>query len=113
MKIVNLKEFRSMPANTLYSEYEPCIIDGLKIKMDTMNCDFLLQEMVGNIDCDTHAQMFDLMHGGEFDLDFDCTERDGYFDKSQMFAVYEKKDLVGLIDRLQKCLQKEKNNENN
>jgi len=107
MKIVNLEEFRKLPAGTVFSKYEPCVFDGLMVKGDTWSHDFLYQDLIGNIEADGSKQYFEkceqMQAGFSADLDFDCLERDGLFEKDQLFAVYEPYDLEQLIGRLQKA----------
>ena len=52
---------------------------------------------------------FDKLHdalenGTSLDMDFRCSGRDGCFEKDQLFAVWEKKDVEMLISRLQECI---------
>ena len=107
MKIVNLETFRSLPNGTVFSKYEPCVFRGLKIKVDTWDGDFLYQDLIENIDC-ISSEYFDdkcdlAEAGGSIGLDFYCNDRDGLHEKGQLFAVYEKNDLTGLIKRLQEA----------
>lgn len=108
MKIVNLETFRSLPNGTVFSKYEPCYFDGLKIKVDTWDSDFLYQDLIGNIDADSTEDFTEKCDsasedGNSIPLDFQCSQRDGLFEKNQLFAVYEKDDLIGLIIRLEEC----------
>lgn len=107
MRIINLSEFIKMPKGTVYSKYAPCHFDGLMIKDD--NCtnqrDFYYQNLIGNVEnCSTGDFIqkceFALLHGLSISLDFDVVERDAMYFEDQLFAVYEKKDIEGLI----KCL---------
>jgi len=109
MKIVNLEVFRSLPDGTVFSKYNPCIIDGLRIKVETWECDFLYQDLVANIDADSTEDFMEKLFlteekGAAMRLDFDCSERDGLYETDQLFAIYEKEDVEGLIARLQQAL---------
>ncbi len=109
MKIVNLEEFRKLPAGTIYAKYEPCVFDGLDSKGDTLEVDFLYDGLIGNIEHDSSEDMFDkcqrMEKGESIGLDFDCTGRDGLFEESQLFAIYEKGDIEKLIGKLNRCLK--------
>ena len=41
--------------------------------------------------------------GNSFKLDFDCGERDGLYEDEELFAVYEKEDIVNFIRKLNFC----------
>lgn len=110
MKIVNLKKFRALPNGTVFSKYEPCVFRGLMIKVDICDSDFFYQNLICEIGANDTYDFFDkcndkMEQGESVDIYFDCTERDGLYDEDQLFAVYEKKDLDGLISRLQKAKQ--------
>lgn len=42
--------------------------------------------------------------GTSFKFDYDCLGRDGLLDDKQLFAVFEKEDVVMLIERLKKTV---------
>ena len=104
MKIVNLETFRSLPNGTVFSKYTPCVFSGLMIKVDTWDGDFLYQDLIENIDCESSEDFVDKCDlaeaGGSIGLDFYCNDRDGLHENDQLFAVYEENDLTGLINRL-------------
>lgn len=109
MKIINRKAFLGLPANTVFSKYEPCCFENLCIKGDTLPYDFTLQSIEDAIDCcgseDFANKLDDAEKNGiSLKMDFDCMARDGMFDENQLFAVWEKSDVVALIERLQKCV---------
>ncbi|MES4613543.1 hypothetical protein V2154_16630 [Ewingella sp. CoE-038-23] len=109
MKIINRKEFLDLPANTLFSKYEECSFGPIEIKGDTaVGIDFLSQQIADAID-DSSEDRFDILieaekSGSSFRMDLHCEYRDGFFDKDQLFAVWEKEDVKMLIDRLNECL---------
>ncbi len=111
MKIVDRKTFLAMPAGTLFSKYEPEVFGELCIKDESMPeiNDFIYQEIVNSIKCNGSFDMHLILNDAEkkgtsFQLDFDCTSRDGLFDSDQLFAVWEQNDVKALIDRLQEAL---------
>lgn len=102
MKIINKETFLKLPAKTIYSEYEPCIFDGLFVKGDTWPCDYLEQNIIGNVYCSSSEEFSRILvqseeTGHSFNLDFDCNGRNGLFDDKQLYAIYEKEDLENLI----------------
>ena len=113
MKIVNLEVFRKLPEGTIYSKYTPTVFDGLKIKGETWEYDFLYQELIGNIDANSSEEFNEICEKSQTEdidlpLDFDCYERDGLFEKNQLFAIYNEKDIEALINRLKKSTNYQK-----
>lgn len=109
MKIVNLTQFRALPALTLFSKYAPCYFEQLEIKGDTWETDFLTAQVADAIECDGSDDFSKkLDHATEtvcsLKMDFNSWARDGCFDKDQLFAVWEADDLKGLIARITECL---------
>jgi hypothetical protein len=112
MKIVDLKTFRSLPNNTVFSKYEPCILGELKIKGKTWEVDFVASSIADAIAQSGSVEFTDLLESAEHDgislaMDFDSEMRDGCFEDKQLFAVWEETDVRKLIERLKLCLPKE------
>lgn len=111
MKIVDLKTFLSLPAETLFSKYEPCLFDAICIKGDTIGAnDFCYQPIADAILCDDSSDFVDVLFDAEvnrssFSLDLDCQMRDGFFVDTQLFAVWEPNDVAALIERLKMVTQ--------
>lgn len=109
MRIVNLKEFRAMPNGTVFMKYKPEFFESLQVKGDTWDYDFISAEITNEIECSGSEEMDFILGKAELDssysitLDFDCGGRDGLFDEEQLFAVYEQKDIDGLINKLKGC----------
>ena len=111
MKIVNKIEFYTLPEGTLYSDYEPCIFTSLKVKKSTLYSenkpiDFIYESLIGNIDAESSNHFVNMLYDAEekktsLPLDFECEERDGLYEDSQLFAIYEKQDLENFIQKLQ------------
>lgn len=109
MKIVNLQTFRSLPANTVFSKYEPCCFDDLCIKGETLDHDFLVQQISDSIECSGSDEFADKLFraadtGESVSFDFDCEGRDGLYEDDQLYAVWEPDDVRALIERLSQCL---------
>lgn len=109
MRIVNRKEFLSMPSGTVYSHYMPQVSEGLMIKGDTWTNDWLYQDLLFNVEGESSDEASDKLtdaeeNGTSFKLDLNCGSRDGMFDENQLFMVYEKSDIERLIEALKDCL---------
>lgn len=110
MKIVNLPQFLALPPDTLFSKFAPCYMEELLIKGDSLHeCDdFCFQSIADAIESnssrDWSDKIFDAKNNGtSLRMDFDCQGRDGCFEKDQLFAVWEKEDVMALINRLKRC----------
>ena len=103
-----------MPANTVYSKYEPCVFGNIKIKGDSIHHaggvgDFGYQQIADAVDAGSSNEFSDILFAAEetgdsFNMDFDCQGRDGLFDEDQLFVVWEKRDIQALILRLNETL---------
>jgi len=110
MRIVNLKTFRSLPINTLAMKYEPCIFGDLFVKGETWEHDFLLENITNEIESGSSDDMTDKLFmaekkGDSVKMNFDAIRRDGMMEDRQLFAIWEKEDIKGLIAKLNKCLE--------
>jgi hypothetical protein len=108
MKIVDYDTFIKMPAGTLYAEYTPCVFGETLIKQNTLNegKDWLYLELVGNPDTDSEwSAGCEAMEKGE-DLPPDTSLcRDGMFDYSRRFLVYNRDDVENMIETLKESLK--------
>lgn len=110
MRIVNLQQFRDMPEGTVFMKYTPQFFGELKIKGETWDCDFIYASITTEIECSGSEEWDEILDKAEKDsaysipMDFDCGGRDGLFDDEQLYAVYEEKDVIGLINALQYTL---------
>jgi hypothetical protein len=110
MKIVDRKTFLSMPPETLFSKYSPCVFGDLMIKGNTVGeNDFLCQQIADAIAHDSSNEFADKLTtaqdtGASLAMDFDYEGRDGMYDHDQLFAVWEPADVVALIERLRRCI---------
>lgn len=118
MKIITKQELYKLPNGTLYSNYEPCIFTGINIKCDTYFLngegndpfDFSLISLIGNLECNGSDHEIEILcdaleNKKSFKLDFNSSERDALYDEEDLYAVYEKHDVVELINKLQLCVQ--------
>ena len=112
MKIVDRTHFLCFPSNTVFSKYEPCVFEGLMVKGESLLeiNDFIYEDIDSSaVDSDSSEdyayKLFEAQSTGiSVGLDFDQTARDGFFEDTQLFAVWEKDDVRKLIEKLQECL---------
>jgi hypothetical protein len=109
MRIVSNPEFLTLPNGTLYCRYESPNLGPVEIKGDSSDemCDFLFQELVQTA---LVGDAFDKYMregnpvGKKFDLyEGDCWGRDGEYDEEAMYAIFEKKDITQIIEKLLRC----------
>jgi len=110
MKIINLQEFMKLPSGTVFCKYKPCVFGDICIKGDWVtDTDFVYASLTGEIDCTGSNDMIDKLFkyektGESFNLDLDAYTRDGLYEKNQLFAVYEKRDIAQLVKKLEELL---------
>ena len=114
MRIVDRKTFLELPEGTVFAKYDPCIIREPMVKCDsTPNAgelvDFYYANLTDEVDCSGSCARDGIMdlaviEGLPFALDFNSQCRDGMYDADQLFAVWERDDVAGLISRLQTAL---------
>jgi hypothetical protein len=98
MKLVNREVFLAMPNGTIYSKYQPRVFDDLCIKTSTLDHgDWIYIPLSAGFIKDSIAEE---IIGDTFEFDLAATTRDGTYDESQIFAVYEKDDILKLISML-------------
>ena len=110
MKIVTLQEFMALPEGTLFMKYEPCVFEDLQVKGETWERDFISTNITYQPDCTGSDDFADKLYlaqgtGESILMDFDSMRRDGCFDKAQLFAVYDRRDIEMLQDKLKRCAE--------
>ncbi len=106
MKILNRKDFLKLPAGVLFAGGTPWLFGSLSVKGDTISADgkdidFWSKDAVF-IQFDDSDEFPDIFEG-MLERRISCPmnsdyERDGTFDDSDVFLVYEKPDLERLRD---------------
>jgi hypothetical protein len=100
MKVINRKEFLKMPKNTLFSEYsEDGTIGVLSTKYDSYPNDYLesyttwleAKDMGESAEADER-----LFKGESVKCDMISCGRNGMFEDSQRYLIYEMADLLQL-----------------
>lgn len=117
MKIINRTEFLMQPSGTVYCKYTPQYFGDIQIK--TCNpCDKWLNDwcyipLTGDIyieGCDSSDHHHDTLvfaeeKGFQFKADYESSARDGLYEEDQLFCIYDKNDIVSLINKLQTIIQ--------
>lgn len=113
MRIVDRKTFLALPAGTLFVKFPAQPIEGqggVQIKAETVGDDFVSQDLLpwfeGCEDSTKWAEIYAGMTKGNASppVDYNFTERDGLFDSSQLFMVWNIDDAERLVARLHKAL---------
>jgi hypothetical protein len=114
MKLLNREEFLKLPEGTLYAKYYQDLFGDICVKDASIGAeeeigDFYTMPLI-NISDDVfdndHSDASDsFVKTMQCDLDFDCYGRDGFFDKDQLFAVFEAKELSEITKILQTVLK--------
>jgi len=107
MKVLNRKELMALDNRALYTNANNQNVEGLHIYEENMGVDFVKTDLLGFVqskDSKGHQNMegFELVkYGKEFEIDLECSSREGFYDDKRLYAVYEKTDLLKLINKLQ------------
>jgi len=117
MRIVELKEFLTLPEGTVYHRYGPpdtmACFESLEIKLESnprFN-DWGLVNLIGAVKHDCSAGLFEILGAAKsdssvsFETEYDCGERNGVYPDAERFAVLEEQDVRGLIAALQETLK--------
>lgn len=106
MKIVNGKTLLSMPKGTVFCWYYEGIKEfgEMAVKQDSSTICFLYQEVV-DVDCEHTGEYMDILKsseekGTEFKLNFTMPKKELVVDDRQLYAVFNKNDVIGLIGLL-------------
>lgn len=111
MRIVNKQEFLKLPSGTVYSDYKTSgNVENLNVKLSTTAetgndflYDSLLDQPKGYKDSGERFEIFNKAEADSnfsFEMDLNCTARDGSFDDKRLYLIYESKDVENLIKRL-------------
>lgn len=114
MKIVNSKAFLAMPEGTVFQKYErvarfsPPMVKGESVISDGDVVDFFFS-FFSDIAGDSSQDRLETLNkaektGESFPLTFARSERGGILDDQQLYAVWEKEDVLGWILKLTKSL---------
>lgn len=112
MKIVDRKTFLALPSGAIFQKFSPNTFGELEALYESWGHvnDYISSALTTEVDCDDISEKEDLIeasvdNGESFDMHFYTTVRDASFDSEQKFAVWERKDVEGLIARLQRSLE--------
>jgi len=110
MRIVNLEVLRKQPEGTVFLKYEPCHFGSLEMFGGIFgDNDYVSTELIGWVKSSGSDEMADILISAEktgesFEFETECYGRDGLYGKKQLYAIYEKKDILQLIETLKKAL---------
>ena len=100
-----------LPAGTVFSYYEPCYFRELIVKDSSPEKgypDFSCSHLVGAVETSSSGDFTDkcerMEKGESLPTDFESSGREGLFDDTLLYAVYEKEDVRKLINRLTETL---------
>ena len=107
MKLYNRQEFLALPAGVVFAKYEPHCFEQWQIKGDTVTPnDFRYQPFidVGGEDQELWEAYEELDENKNVKVDFYSWYKDGLYEDDMLFAVLEKHEVCGLIERLEQTL---------
>jgi hypothetical protein len=111
MKMMKLDDFLKMPNGTVFQKYESHQFGQIQILGERVGTrDFLSNESlempIGGEGLDEELGAIETMiaTGSSHPVQFDDYARDGYLKEDQIYAVWEKDDLTGLIAMLRQSL---------
>ena len=99
-----------MPSGTVFAKFSPHIFGEVQLKAATVGSDYVRNNLIpmfeGWSDDESWIGVLEAMMSGQSSppFDYDSYGRDGYFDEDQLFAVFERQDLVAMINQLQDAL---------
>ena len=116
MKIITKQEFYNLPEGTLYCEYQPYAFGELKLKGETIivdgePIDYRYCNLRGDVlEADDTSSFVDILScaektGEDFKLELGEYNawRDGLYNEEQLYAVYSKEEVKGLVKVLERC----------
>ena len=124
MKIITRQELMKLKTPFIFSNYTTGSLEGLYQCFEIMKSDFcvvnLLNEIIPKLNFEDAETMqkyrkkmehwssgdrmdlaYEMEKGIEFELDLECGGREGLFDDNMKYALYDKSDLLKLINKLQ------------
>lgn len=116
MRIVELKEFLTLPSGTVYHRYGPpktmACFESLEIKLESIPeyNDWSLIDLIGAVKHDCSEGLFEELGAAgqdsslSIETEYDCGGRNGSYPDAERFAVLEEQDVRGLIAALQETL---------
>lgn len=107
MRVVNRKNFLTLPAGTIYCKGVQWAFDGLCIKDDSLENDWIYLDPAWASAHDS-GEATDLLQAsletGSSFAGEDAYGRDGCFDDKEVFLIFEKPDLEALRSHIDKAL---------
>ena len=103
MEIISAKDFLKMPAGTIFCKFEPLVFGNPMVKCSPLiDGDFFYMNLFEPHISDEH--IFEaIKYGSEISFDDSSVFRDGFFDESQLYAIYSRDDISNVLDRMFGC----------
>jgi hypothetical protein len=108
MRVVDRKTFLTLPAGTIYCKGIQWAFDGLHIKDDSLENDWIYLDMAWPNAFDAGDAVDILQRSLATGSSFECEDafgRDGCFNDDAVFLIFEKGDLIALRGRIEQALQ--------
>lgn len=99
MRIVNRDTFISLPEGTVFCEYTPQMFGNLMVKGESIVWEDGNDYLELSLNDSINFEMLEI-HSINIPMDFDGGGRNGCFKYDQLYAVWDRKDVEGLIARL-------------
>ncbi len=111
MRIVSLQTFLTLPAGTVYSTVDDKCIDAddIFIKEETHSHSFDYSSLTNSLDVELDGRITAFESTDEVDnisFDFNITYGETIVDDGKRFAIWSKKDIQGLIGKLNQSLER-------
>lgn len=101
MRVYNRKDFLSLPEGTFFCKGTQWSFDNLSIKGQTLDNDFVYVDLCNidsnGTDCWVERLEDSLNNGTSYPIN-NNSSRDGFFDENAIFLIFEKHDLIYLIN---------------
>ena len=109
MRVVNRKTFLALPVGTIYCKGVKWAFDGICIKDDSLENDWIYLDPAWPAAHDSGAAVELLETSLETGSSFACEDafgRDGCFNDDDVFLIFEKDDLMDLQSYIGRALQR-------
>ena len=111
---MNRDTFIRLPEGTVFTEWAPDWFGTLKIKGSSITWDYqdgndYFELELVDIEAHSSSSRFDILEravntGASVTMSFKETSRNGCFEYDQLYAVWDRRDIEGLIARLSQSL---------
>ena len=99
MRVLSRKEFLAMPSGTVYSRFDPNVVTGLEVKLDSIPDDWFYISFIGAVPGTDSGEVdsnLTVMESEDVKID-PFQIRDGLFDMDAQFITYTKYDVEEIV----------------